>query len=128
VRRESHARFYAVVVFVPLEEWFHVLRWDQTHIVAKRRKLPCDKVRPGTGFHPDQAARDIAEPAPKLMTGYLLLQNNRTALVQPDQMERILADVDSDRVDGFSCILRCAHRMLLELCFTPPDTAQQVNR
>src|SRR5215470_18721148 len=50
------------------------------------------------------------------MTGYLLLQNNRTALVQPNQMERILADVDSDRVDGFRCILRCAHRMLLELC------------
>jgi hypothetical protein len=25
------------------------------------------------------------------------------------------ADVDSDRVDGFRCILRCAHRMLLEL-------------
>ena len=62
------------------------------------------------------------------MTGYLSLQNNRTALVQPDQMEGILADVGSDRVDGFRCILRCAHRMLLELCFTPPDTAQQVNR
>ena len=82
---------------MPLEEWFHILGWDQTHIVTKRRKLPCDKVRPGTGFHSDQAARDIAEPAPKLMTGYLMLQNNRTALVQPDQMERILADVDSDR-------------------------------
>jgi hypothetical protein len=39
------------------------------------------------------------------MTGDLLLQNNRTALVQPDQMERVLADVDSDRVDGVRCIL-----------------------
>jgi len=60
----------------------------ETHIVTKRRKLPCDKVRPGTGFHSDQAARDIAEPAPTLMMGYLLLQNNRTALVQPDLMTR----------------------------------------
>src|ERR1700694_322234 len=30
-----------------------------------------------------------------------------------------LADVDPDRADGFRCVLRCAHRMLLELCFTP---------
>ena len=32
------------------------------------------------------------------MTGYLLLQNNRPALIEPDQMERVLADVDADRV------------------------------
>ncbi len=102
-----------------LEERLHVLRWDQTHIVTKSRKLSCDKMRAGTGFHPDQAARDIAEPASKLMTGYLLLQNNRTALVEPDQMERVLADVDADRADGFRCVLRCAHRMLLS--FAPPS-------
>ena len=35
---------------------------------------------------------------PKTMTGYLLLQNNRPALIEPDQMERVLADVDADRV------------------------------
>ena len=29
---------------------------------------------------------------------------------------RVLADVDADRADGFPCLLRCAHRMLLELC------------
>jgi len=104
---------------VSLEERLHVLRWDQTHIVTKSRKLSCDKMRAGTGFHPDQAARDIAEPASKLMTGYLLLQNNRTALVEPDQMERVLADVDADRADGFRCVLRCAHRMLLS--FAPPS-------
>src|SRR5262249_23168018 len=58
----------AVVVLVSLEEWLDVLRRDQTHIVTKRRQLSCDKMRAGTGFHPDQAARDIAEPASKLMT------------------------------------------------------------
>src|SRR5262245_20627706 len=89
----------AVVVFVSLEEWLDVLRRDQTRIVTKRRKLSCDKMRAGTGLHPDHAARDIAEPASKLMTGDFLLQNNRTALVEPDQMERVLADVDPNRAD-----------------------------
>src|SRR5262245_715136 len=42
----------AVVVFVSLEQWLDVLRWDQTHIVTERRKLSCDKMRAGKGFHP----------------------------------------------------------------------------
>src|SRR6516165_12357241 len=79
-----------------------------------RARMARDKMRAGS--HPDQTARDVAQPASKLMTGYLLLQNNRTALVNPYQMERVLADVDADRADGFRCLLRCAHRMLLERC------------
>jgi hypothetical protein len=69
-----------------------------------------------------------AQSARELMSGDLLLQNNRTALVEPYQMERVLADVDPNRADCFQCILRCARRMILVLCFTPPDTAQQLNR
>jgi hypothetical protein len=99
-----------------------------SHIVTKSCKLSCDKMCAGTGFHSDQTARDVAQPASKLMTGDLLLQNNRAALVEPYQMECVLADVNPDRADGFRCLLRCAHRMLLELCFTPPDTAQQLTR
>src|SRR5262249_11912899 len=57
----------AVVVLVSLEERLHVLRRDQTHIVTKSCNLSCDKMRAGTGFHPDQAARDVAEPPSKLM-------------------------------------------------------------
>src|SRR6516165_7637639 len=114
----------AVVVLVSLEERLHVLRRDQTHIVTKSCNLSCDKMRAGTGFHPDQAARDVAEPPSKLMTGYLLLQNNRTALVEPNQMERVLTNVDADRADGCWCLLRCAHRMLLELCASRPRSSR----
>src|SRR5262245_9196864 len=103
-----------------LEERLDVLRRDQTHIVTERRQLSCDKMRAGTCFHPDQAARDIAEPASKLMPGDLLLQNNRTARVEPDQMERVLAAVDPTRADWIQCVLRCAHRVHPELCVTPP--------
>src|SRR6516165_9412656 len=110
----------AVVVLVSLEGRLHVLRRDQTRIVTKSCNLSCNKMRAGTGFHPDQAAWDVAEPPSKLMTGYLLPQNNRTALVEPNQMERVLADVDPNRADSFRCLLRCAHRMLLELCASRP--------
>jgi hypothetical protein len=40
---------------------------------------------------------------------------------ETDEVERVLADVDTDRGDNSSCLLRCAHRMLLEPCFTPPS-------
>jgi hypothetical protein len=54
------------------------------------------------------------------MTGYFLLQNNRTALIETYKMERVLANIDPDRADGFRYLLRCAHRMLLELCASRP--------
>jgi hypothetical protein len=35
-------------------------------------------------------------------------------------MERVLTDVDPDRADGFQCILRCAHRVLIGLALRLP--------
>jgi hypothetical protein len=81
-----------------------------------------------TSFHPDQAARNIAQPASELTTGYLLLQNDRAALVEPYQMERVLADVDPDRADGFQCVLRCRIACSLIFASRLPTTIQQVNR
>jgi hypothetical protein len=52
--------------------------------------------------------------------GYPLLQDICAPLVQPNQVERVLAE-EPDRNDGFRRLLRCAHRMLLELCVTPPQ-------
>src|SRR6266516_2249170 len=111
----------AVVVLVTLEERLHVLRRDQTHIVASSLQLPADVMGARTGLHADQAARNIGETAFELATGYLLLQDDCTAPVKPDEVERVLAEVDPDRGDDSSCLLRCAHRMLLEPCFTPPS-------
>src|SRR5205823_3238387 len=111
----------AIVVLVPLEERLHVLRRDQTHIVADRCKLPADVMGARTGLHADQAARNIGETAFELTTGYLLLQDDYTALVKADEVERVLAEVGPDRGDDSSCLPRCAHRMLLEPCFTPPS-------
>jgi hypothetical protein len=103
---------------VSLEERFYVLPWDQTHIVTQGRKLAPDKMGARTGFRPDQAARNIAEAACKLMTGYFLLQNDHSPLVEPNQMECVLADVETSStpstsltiLDGWGALTRLAAR------------------
>src|SRR5262245_63541770 len=91
----------AVVVLVPLEEWLHVLRRDQTNIVSKRGQLAADVMSSRAGFHADQAAGNVGKPAPKLSAGALQLQNELTRdEIETDEMEDILYDVVSDRAAG----------------------------
>jgi hypothetical protein len=52
------------------------------------------------GFHADQAARNVGQPALKLSARALQLQNDRPALIEADKMEAILAEIDADRADG----------------------------
>ena len=85
-------------------------------LLSRRRGL----MQAYTG-HADQAARNIGETAFELTTGYLLLQDDYAPLVEANEVERVLAEVDSDCRDDSSCLLRCAHGMLLERCFTPPS-------
>src|SRR5262249_36679000 len=90
----------AVVVLVPLEEWLHVLRRHQTKLVSKRGELAADVMGPRAGFHADQAAWNVGEPALKLSARAFELPNDRPALIETDKMEAILAEIDADRADG----------------------------
>ena len=49
---------------------------------------------------PDQASRHIGEPCSNLATRPLLSQYDRTALIQANNVERVLADFDADYGDG----------------------------
>jgi hypothetical protein len=46
------------------------------------------------------APRGPREPALELSARALQLQNDRSALIEPDKMEAILAEVDADRADS----------------------------
>jgi hypothetical protein len=70
---------------------------------------------------PIRAARNIGETAFELTTGYLLLQDGYTPLLEANELERVLAEVDPDCGDDSSCLLRSAHRMLLKRCSAPPS-------
>src|SRR5262249_56829795 len=74
-RHEAHGRALhcfgyclgvSVVVLVPFEEWFDVLRRDQSDVVSQLSQAAADIVRTRASFHADQAARHIREPALEL--------------------------------------------------------------
>ena len=71
--------------------------------MTKSFELSANMVRPGTGLHADQTARKIHQPALELRPRDLQLQDNRPALVEADQVERVLANIDADRGDGGWC-------------------------
>jgi hypothetical protein len=66
-------------------------------IMAERRQLAADVMGAGARLHADQAARNVGETAFELTTGHLLPQNDDTPLVEPNEVEGLLADVDPDR-------------------------------
>jgi hypothetical protein len=68
--------------------------------VMPRGKLAANVMSPRVGFHADQAARNVGQPALKLSARALQLQNDRPALIEADKMEAILAEIDADRADG----------------------------
>jgi hypothetical protein len=61
------------------------------------------------------AARHIGKPALELAARYLGPQHDGAALVETDEVERVLTDVDPDRGDRIRRILMGVHRRLLEL-------------
>src|SRR5260370_12046598 len=76
----------AIVVLVPLQERLPVLRRDQTNIMSKRCELAADVLSARTGLHADQADRNVYEPPLELTARDLLSQNDRPALIDPDQL------------------------------------------
>jgi hypothetical protein len=69
------------------------------HVVTKSFELSADMVGAGTGFHADQTARNIGKAPLKLLPRGLQLQNDVPALIEADQVKRILADIDTNRGD-----------------------------
>jgi hypothetical protein len=68
-------------------------------------------MRANTGFHADRARRHIGEPGFDLAARPPLAQDDRAALIQTDDVERVLADIDAnDRNRGIRLL---GHGMLL---------------
>jgi hypothetical protein len=53
-------------------------------------------VRARTGLHADQTAGQIRKTPLKLLPRTLQLQNNCAALIEGQQVKRVLADIDAD--------------------------------
>ena len=70
-------------------------------------------MRADAGLHADQARRQIGEPCYNLATRPLLPQHDCAALVVAYDVERVLADIDTDHGDCAVEFLR--HGVLLDL-------------
>ena len=68
-------------------------------------------MRTDAGFHADQARWHIGKPCFYLATRPLLTQHDRTALIEANDVERVLADIDADYGDCVVEFLR--HGVLL---------------
>jgi hypothetical protein len=83
-----------------LEERLHVLGRDQAYVMTQGLKLAADMVSPGTGFHADQARREVGQPLRELRAGDLDPQHDGAALILTDQVEAVLAQIDAQRGNG----------------------------
>jgi hypothetical protein len=77
-----------------------VLGRDQTHIMAERLELAADVVSARAGFHADPARWDVRQPLSELGAGELEAQHDGAALILADEMERVLAQIDTQRGNG----------------------------
>src|ERR1700757_4854685 len=63
--------------------------------MTMRPELATEVMRTDAGLHADQARRHIGEPF-NLATRPLLTQHDCTAAIEADDVERVLADIDTD--------------------------------
>src|SRR4029450_10407576 len=82
-------------------------------IVTKRHKLATEMMRPDTGLHADQAGWHIGKTCFHLAPRPLLPQHDCATLIETDDVERVLADIDTDHGDHTVELL--SHGALLSL-------------
>jgi hypothetical protein len=67
----------------------------QPRIVAEPLEPATEMMRAYAGLHPDQTRRHIREPYLHLIARPFLTQHNCAAIVQADNVERVLTDIDA---------------------------------
>ena len=65
------------------------------HVVAECNQLARHIVRRHAGLDTNQARRNIRKPGPNPAAAKLLTQNDRSPVIQPDQMQRVLACINA---------------------------------
>jgi len=85
---------------VSLEERLDVLSWDQANVMPEWDNLARNVMRATAGLQADEAGRQVDKPADKLVAGYLDAHRDSAALIEPDEVEGVLADVEANRRHG----------------------------
>jgi hypothetical protein len=73
-----------------------VLRRHQPGIVAQQLEPAVEMTGTGTGLHADQAGRHVGKPSFQLARRPLLPQHDCATPIEADDVESVLADIDTD--------------------------------
>jgi len=79
--------------------------------VAKAIEFTTEMVRANAGLHADQARRQVGKSGLHLPARPLLAQHNGTTLIVAHDVERVLADIDTNH--GDCCVVCLGHGVLL---------------
>src|SRR5258708_15406132 len=99
--------------FWPFGIGAHVPRRHQPRIVPQRVKLATEMMSTDAGVQADQARWHVGKPYLHSVARPLLTQHNCAAIVQANNVERVLTDIDADYGNRSLCCRR--HGMLLVL-------------
>ena len=80
--------------------------------MTKRPELATKVMRTHAGLHADQARRHIGKPCFDPAMRPLLTQHDCTAAVEADDVERVLADIDTDYG---KCVVEIVRHSVLSL-------------
>ncbi|OJF91628.1 hypothetical protein AX760_23250 [Pararhizobium antarcticum] len=90
-----------VIVLLSLVEGLQVNCWDDPRLETHAAQRPADKMGAETSLHADDAAGESLKSGIQCQPLDLLAHDQLTCLVEPDQMKRVLADVDTDNREVF---------------------------
>jgi hypothetical protein len=85
----------AEIVLLPFAIRFDVLRWHESCVVAKRMQPVAEVMGSDAGLHADQARWHVRQPGSDLAARPSLAHDDRSTLIQADDVKRILADIDA---------------------------------
>ena len=85
-----------VIVLLALDEGFDVDRRNNAWLKAQFAKRSADEMRAQAGFHADDAWRQFLKFADQRQPPDLPTQHNLAASIKANEVEYVLADIDTD--------------------------------
>lgn len=91
------------VVLLASDEWLHILRADDLHLMAERLELSRPAEGAGAGFNHNGAAINLCDDDKQLIAHDPAFENDTAIAVHAMELEDVFGDVDTEDVDGHGC-------------------------
>ncbi len=103
------------VILVTLTERFGISRWHLLYVMTECNQLTTHIMRRHAGLDTNQALRHIRKPLCNPTARDLFAQNNRSFVIQANQMQRVLACINANCAGDYSIRLPAGDVLLVLL-------------